>query len=185
MWSYKAPQPGPGCVTDLTAILLFALLWHHRCAESATGMPWHLWAVVPSSRRARTGTHPLVRLGASAGLDGSDHTLPTRRVELVPAGAPSGDRCVRPDRFRVATPEVVRGRHTLLLEDTWVTGASVQSAALALKRAGAAAVTILCLARWLREDTRGIDCATFFESLVSPYDGLRCPLLRRSCAAPA
>lgn len=43
-------------------------------------------------------------------------------------------------------------QHVLLIEDTWTSGGNAQSAALALRRAGAASVTILALARWLNPE---------------------------------
>lgn len=104
------------------------------------------------------------------------YRMPSTRVDLALAGAPSSDREVRADRFVVRQPAAVAGRHVLLLEDTWVTGASAQSAAVALKRTGAAAVTTVCLARWLREDTQKPDCKAFFASLEDPYDPLNCPV---------
>lgn len=176
MWSYKEPQPGPGCVTDLTLMLLLALQWHQNCAEAKVGRPWDVWAVVPSSRHTRSQDHPLVDMAIKAGLGGTVAGLPVDRTGLVLQGHPSQDREVRPDRFVVPQPASAAGRHVLLLEDTWVTGASAQSAALALKRAGASAVTIICLARWIREDTAQPDCGAFFDSLEAPYDPLSCPV---------
>lgn len=41
----------------------------------------------------------------------------------------------------------------LLVDDTWTSGTSMQSAAAALTRAGAASVTGLCVTRWLSRIT--------------------------------
>lgn len=184
MWSYKAPQPGPGCVTDLAMMLLVALRWHRVCAETQVGLPWQSWTVVPSSRRTRTGEHPLIRLGQAAGLSSPASGVALDRVQLASVNPPTDDRVVRGDRFIVLDPATVDGRHVLVLEDTWVTGASLQSAAITLKRAGAAAVTVLCLARWLREDGPA-DTAGYFASLMTPYDALSCPVLDgRLCTGP-
>lgn len=54
------------------------------------------------------------------------------------------------DRFMLAADSEVRGRHVLLVEDTWTTGGNAQSAALTLRHGGAASVTIVALARWLK-----------------------------------
>lgn len=71
---------------------------------------------------------------------------------LVPdSHNPTSSRTVSPERFSVGEPGAVVGRHVLLVEDTWVTGASAQSAAVALHRAGASRVTVLCVARMLAE----------------------------------
>lgn len=175
MWSYKAPQPGPGCVTDLNVMLLVALQWHRACAQERVGRPWECWAVVPSSRQVRRGEHPLVRLGEASGLGVPNSASAFDRAQLAAVGPPSADRDVRDERFAVLNPAVVAGRHVLLIEDTWVTGASLQSAAVTLKKAGAAAVTVLCLARWVREDGPA-DSRGFFEGLIAPYDALSCPV---------
>jgi ComF family protein len=49
--------------------------------------------------------------------------------------------------FRVPQPERVRGRRILLVDDVLTTGATAQACARALKRAGAADITVLTLAR--------------------------------------
>ena len=75
-----------------------------------------------------------------------------RRQLLVPRGDNAGSsRVLDPDRFAVTDTHQMAGQHVLLVEDTWVTGASVQSAAVALHRAGAHRVTVLCVARLIRE----------------------------------
>jgi len=183
MWSYKEAQPGPGCVADLTAMLLVALQWHRPCVEVQVGLPWQCWAVVPSSRHLRSGPHPLVRLGDCAGLGGEAADLLIGRVNLTLASELSNDREIHADRFAVADPEAVEGRHVLLLEDTWVTGASAQSAVLTLKEAGAAAATILPLARWIREDGKANE-QDFFSKLTTPYDASMCPITGARCAGP-
>jgi ComF family protein len=52
--------------------------------------------------------------------------------------------------FRVARPEAVKGRTVLLIDDVFTTGATVSACARALKRAGAAKVLVLTLARVVR-----------------------------------
>lgn len=49
--------------------------------------------------------------------------------------------------FRVPDPARVRGRNVLLLDDVLTTGATAEACARALKRAGAASVHVLALAR--------------------------------------
>ena len=49
--------------------------------------------------------------------------------------------------FRVPDPERIRGRRILLVDDVLTTGATAQACARALKRAGAADITVLTLAR--------------------------------------
>jgi predicted amidophosphoribosyltransferase len=184
MWSYKNVPPGPGCVSDLTLMLATALHFHHACAAQTVGAPWQAWAVVPSSRHHRAGDHPLERLARAAGLGRPSSRLPDQ-VRLVLVGEPGEDRDVHEDRFAVLDPDVTQGQHILLLDDTWVTGASAQSAAITLNHAGATAVTTLCLARWVKESNTRADVAGFFATLSTPYDPLSCPVLGGPhCAGP-
>lgn len=161
-----------------------ALHFHHACAANAVGAPWQAWAVVPSSRRHRAGDHPLELLARAAGLGRPSSRLPDQ-VRLALAGEPGEDRDVHADRFVVLDPDIAAGRRILLLDDTWVTGASAQSAAITLKRVGATAVTTLCLARWIKESNTRADVAGFFATLSTPYDPLSCPVLGGPhCAGP-
>jgi hypoxanthine-guanine phosphoribosyltransferase len=65
----------------------------------------------------------------------------------------------------------VRDRHVLLVEDTWTSGGNAQSAALTLRRGGAASVTIVALARWLKPEESPIG-AFVTSRLTEDYDPL-------------
>lgn len=67
----------------------------------------------------------------------------------------------------------------LVVDDTWVSGGKAQSAALALKAAGATAVTVLCVARWLRYDWP--DHKRLIESLQETYNARMCPVTGGTC----
>lgn len=58
----------------------------------------------------------------------------------------------------------------------------MQSAAVALKAAGADRVTGLCVVRRCRWDWA--DHAALLETLVDPYDPLRCPVTGGICEVP-
>ena len=60
------------------------------------------------------------------------------------------ERVLDPQLFCVDSDQV--SGHVVIVEDSWVTGANAQSAAIALHQAGADYVTILCVARLLYED---------------------------------
>jgi hypothetical protein len=124
----------------LLALLLAFLHDHGPCVWHRAGMtvPDRL-AVVPSGC-GRPGAHPLALLVAPY--------LRMRRVPLVMRPGEQG-RDLNTGRF-VAGP--AGGADVLLLDDTWVSGASAQSAAVALKRAGAARVAVVVLGRHLNPD---------------------------------
>lgn len=70
-----------------------------------------------------------------------------------------------PDAF-TSGPADVEGHRVLLLEDTWITGATAMSAAGALLRDGARSVAILPLARSSQEDCD----ETYQEAMAREYD---------------
>ena len=74
---------------------------------------------------------------------------------------------------------VVAPPHVLVVDDTWVSGEKAQSAALALKAAGARAVTIICIGRWL--STRWVAHKALIDALGTPYDALQCPVTGGTC----
>ena len=140
LWQYKSRHAGPEQAERAgrcLAGLLLAFLRDHcdcACRAAGAGPPTHL-AVVPSAR-GRPGVHPLRALVAPS--------LPGRWADL--AARPDGQRVrdLDPGRFSAAP---VSGARVLLLDDTWVTGSSAQSAAMALRRAGALAVITVVLGR--------------------------------------
>jgi hypothetical protein len=108
--------------------------------------PTHV-AVVPSGR-GRPGTHPLRTLVQPY------LALPWADLAVC-AREPVQARDLDPGRFRVAAR--LTGTSVLLLDDTWTSGSSAQSAAIALKRAGASRVAVVTLGRHVnpRERTAG------------------------------
>jgi hypothetical protein len=141
LWVYKSSRPEAGrAVSRLRALLLVFLHDHGWRAWGAAGLgpPTHV-CVVPSGR-GRPGPHPLQSL-ASGYL-----ALPWVPLRHRP-GADAGARWLDPDRFTVAGS--LAGARVLLLDDTWVSGSSAQSAAVALRRAGCESVATVVLGRHL------------------------------------
>ena len=88
------------------------------------------------------------------------------------------DACGR--RVALAAGSTARGRHVLLIKDTWTSGGNAQSAALTLRNAEAANVTIVALARWLNPDEQ--PTGEFMSSrLTEDYDPFVCPVGDRDC----
>jgi hypothetical protein len=144
LWQYKSGRAGEQAARDarrvLRALLLIFLHDHGRCVwrRAAMPVPTHV-GVVPSSR-GRPGPHPLRDLVRPY--------LTRPEARLVPApGEPPGCRQLDPGRFRVAGP--LDGASVLLLDDTWTSGSSAQSAAAACRAAGARHVAVVVLGRHL------------------------------------
>ena len=67
----------------------------------------------------------------------------------------------------------------LVLDDTWTTGSNAQSAALTLRRAGAAAVSVMVVGRWL--NPRFGATARFVAGLQREYNPDLCPVTGGLC----
>jgi len=137
---------------QVRALLDAFLAAHGPCLAATAAGPLGLALPVPSS--ARPGRAPLD--GVTGLADAVAARLGTRWVPdaLVRAGAPVGH--MRPHRQAYAVPaaaqRLVVGQRAVLVDDTYVSGARAQSAAAALRRAGAAAVVSVVLGRVLRPD---------------------------------
>jgi hypothetical protein len=132
---------------QLAAVLWRFLAAHEPCLAHAAGVDrFELVATVPSSDRTRDDTHPLRRIAGEL-------VEPTRgryRRLLRRSGTPVPVRTVDPGKYNPT--EDVGGQNVLLIDDTWTTGANVQSAAGALKTAGASRVGVVIIGRHIHED---------------------------------
>jgi hypothetical protein len=141
LWMYKSGRPGAREAGQaLLALLVVFLHDYGQRAWQRAGMAAPTHACVVPSCRGRQRPHPLQAL-ASGYL-----TLPWVSLGTQP-GADRWDRALDPDRFAAATP--LPGAAVLLLDDTWTSGSSAQSAVIALKRAGARRVAAVVLGRHL------------------------------------
>lgn len=139
LWAYKSDAPGQEAARRALRVMMLVFLHDHgRCiwAHAGIAAPTHV-AVVPSGR-GRAGAHPLRML--------VEPYLALPRADLVVRpGEPVQPRDLDPGRFRAAGR--LAGAAVLLLDDTWTSGSSAQSAAAALKLAGASRVAIVTLGR--------------------------------------
>lgn len=160
-------------IGNLAALLYTFGTLHATCPGRQLGRPVTAKAVMPSLR-GNPGT-TLVHMG--------DRFLPSWPLVQVAATGNYGDsgRSLDPAHFQVDTRGPVAGAHVLVLEDTWVTGGHSQAIAVALKIAGAAAVTILPICLLL--NTSWQPNATYSQSLhrrlwspeICPVTGSTCP----------
>lgn len=167
-----------GPVGDRMRLELAAVLWrylarHEACLAAEAGVAaFDSVTTVPSGKPERTGQHPLrTVVGELCG--------PTReRYEdlLVRASGPAAEHDFDPHKFEPSAR--LSGESVLLVDDTWTTGASAQSAAAALKRAGARKVGLVVVGRHVKRawQDNGARLAA-----VAPYDWDACAL----CSAPA
>jgi hypothetical protein len=151
--SYRT-EAGPA----LRRLLLMFLHDHGHCLWASVGMaaPSHA-AVVPSGC-GRAGVHPLRSLVEPY------LALPWAGLEACP-GELVQAREFRADRYRAVAP--LPGARVLLLDDTWASGSSAQSAAAALKLAGATSVVALILGRHISR--RHPMAASFFPTLAGHH----------------
>ena len=162
----RLPAPAAGQLSAiLAAVLSRHLSDHERCLATAAGVPrFELVTSVP----ARHGAGDALREMLAAQVP----PIADRYRPLLTAGDPD----VAAHRFssrRYRPTEQLDGQSVLLIDDTWTTGASAQSAAAVLAAAGAGRTAALVIGRfvnrrWHRNDAR-------LNALPRPYDWTRCP----------
>jgi predicted amidophosphoribosyltransferase len=170
---YKAPEPLDEHRAIVSLLILVGLSMHAGCAGVLGGSPVTHWATVPSlpGKPGEHSLHKIVRL-----------TAPGREVSLLAAERAWRPRALRADHFEAGST-LPDGSHVLLMDDTWATGGHAQSAALALKKAGATRVSLLVVARWLKPDFG--DNARFLRGLGDhSYDPSTCPWTGGDCPEP-
>ncbi len=162
---------------DLAAVLWRFLAEHEACvARVAQTDTFELVTTVPSGDRDRDRRHPLrVIVG--------ELVAPTRQrhVDLLRrSSAEVGARSF--DRGKYEATGGLAKRSVLLIDDTWTTGANAQSAAAALKAAGAGPVGAVVIGRHLNREWHENDRRL---RGIAPFDWGRCalcPSTRPSCA---
>lgn len=177
VFAYKQlPTPDAASATTMKLLIKLATAIHGECAQERSGVAWQAATFVPSAKRPGK-EHPVSAVAASVHQLHPQQPQPADKFLITPGpGIDATPRMVRADRFLIPEQSrpIVEGRHVLVVDDTWTSGSKIQSAAVALKRAGAVRVTALCVARWLswKSDKQ----REFIRSLDRPYDPLRCPV---------
>lgn len=171
LWSYKR-QAGAAAMHSGAAVA--AILWrflalHERCVVNALEISrFPLLTTVPSGSRERDRQHALRRLVGEA------VAVTRERYERLLART---EHEVPPHTFsaaKYAPLRALQGEPVLLIDDTWTTGASAQSAAAALKAAGAGAVAAVVIGRHLNRSWHENDSR--LARLSRPFDWQRCVL---------
>jgi predicted amidophosphoribosyltransferase len=152
---------------QLAAVLWRHLARHERCLARAAGVERFTWVtVVPSGAASRQPPHPLQEIVARLVEPTRERYVPLLRRTAHPVPPHS----FSPDRFTAATD--LASEPVLLIDDTWTTGASAQSAAATLKKAGSGPIAVVVIGRhlnrgWGENDRR-------LRALPTPYDWSRC-----------
>jgi hypothetical protein len=156
----------------LNWLLYLAILLHEGCIGRRAGLAVGCRFAVPSLR-GRVGVHPFEVITRQMNA--------TRESpRLVASQADTGERVVSADKFKLDPRADLAGQHVLILDDTWTTGANAQSAALTARRAGAAAVSVMVVGRWLRPGF-GHNAQFIKTRLVRDYDPWICPVTGGEC----
>lgn len=178
MLTYKSEHATDQQRARVTMLGLLAFQQHRRCLQgpAVAHRPITAWSSVPSTR-GRHGVHPMSSLGAALGGMGAGIEV---ALTAGPGAATAGPREVVPHRW-VADPLTAAGRHVLLVDDTWTSGAKAQSAAAALHAAGARGVTTLILARWMDLDFGNTRAFLNAHAIAAPYSPYLCPITGGMC----
>jgi predicted amidophosphoribosyltransferase len=154
---------------ELAAVLWRHLSGHERClARAADVDAFALVTTVPSGDRARDQRHPLCAIAGELVSPTSDrYERLLRRTDVDVAAREFDARRFEPVRS-------LRGEPVLLIDDTWTTGASAQSAAAALRDAGAGPVAALVIGRFLNREWHENDRR--LRGITRPFDWERCAL---------
>lgn len=168
--AYKTGRPGAHLDARRLSGLLTLFLRRHMACASPGGADAVL--VVPSLGGGRPAPHPL--LGVLGGVPG----IPPVLDWLVPGPGTVRHRRAAPDGFACARP--LHGRRVLLVDDTYTSGAHLQSAAAAATSAGALVVHGLVVGRFVRGGTAPED-ELLDWARARPWEPARCT---RCAAAP-
>ena len=178
MHGYKSPIfPSVNAMRAVRLLAALALKGHTTCLGQLVGAVPTAWAAVPSLPPKPSQDHPLAQMLRSLARPNS--------VEIVLHGTelPVKPRSLSAANYIVESAIPDRA-HVLLIEDTWTSGGHAQSAALALRAAGAARVSLLALARWLSVGWEATTPAWMRDNLVGPdYDPYICPWTQDRCPA--
>jgi predicted amidophosphoribosyltransferase len=156
----------------LAGILWRFLREHGACVASASGVGvFDIVTAVPSSTPERDDERPNLRTM----IEWCD--LVSSRFRRVIRATGTGLPGHTYDEGRYEGTELLSGQSVLLIDDTWTTGAHAQSAAYALRQAGASRVGMVAIGRHVKPDYEpipGETCQERWAALPTPFDWGTC-----------
>lgn len=158
MARYKSPGNTPQNDAFVASLAYLAL-------DEASSLGKHDVLCTLPSRSQRHGRHPLSRLVEAANQQVTDPLHFDASLLRAAKGAEKQRGKVTPESFTVGT---VRGKSVLVIDDTWASGGSLITAVAALRKAEAATVTAVALARWLSTDPN-YDGTVVYAQAVKQY----------------
>jgi predicted amidophosphoribosyltransferase len=173
--AYKNDPQRPvrtGYARIVDRLLYLGLMLHERCVEVRVGQRTDLRLTIPSLK-GRPGAHPLLTMALKMNAVNKSPLLTAQLTECY-------HRDISEHKFELKPRVDLTGRHVLLLDDTWTTGANAHSAALTLRRAGAHRISVIVIGRWL-VPRFGCNAQFIRDRLQHPYDPRLCPVTGGDC----
>lgn len=176
MLTYKGGQPERGYY--LAAALAATVKTFGDSLAAALGGVPELVCVTPSSRGVPLEDQPLYGVVQAA----QDWLPPIAPLLTHVPGEKKPNNTARPEVY-TGDRRAIEGRRILLVDDTWVSGGSVTSAAMRLEQLGAAGVVMLVLARRIERNgaryfTSGAEFVDSIDNTPWSPEGIRWPRLQ-------
>lgn len=152
------------------ALLARFLATHRSCVENSAGSSWDCTTIVPSSQ-GRLTAHPLEQVLA---------LFPSLSREYRPLLRPGPETATHnhPSDRAYSVTTAVSGLKVLLLDDTFTSGARLQSAASALQLAGATVVAAVPIGRVVKPDFSPESAALLAKAREKSFDFDVCAVQR-------
>jgi predicted amidophosphoribosyltransferase len=155
---------------ELGMVLWRFLSLHERCVANAAAVEgFQIVTTVPSGDRDRDLDHPM--RGIVGELVGPTHDRYS--LLLTRSEAAVSPRARDANKFK--SLRALPGETVLLIDDTWTTGASAQSAAAALRQAGSGPVAAVVIGRHVNREWHDND-RRLRALEQQPFDWERCAL---------
>jgi predicted amidophosphoribosyltransferase len=149
---------------ELGRLLCGFLRLHLTCIAPGASSAWRITVVPPTRRRRQR--HPLERVVRRS------RWLRRRYVRTLRTAAPPGHNAASDTAFTVVG--AVAGLELVVVDDTFTTGASVQSAVSALRLAGAEVIAVVVIGRVVNPDASPEEAALWATARRTGWRLNRC-----------